>query len=346
MATVTRFVNTSSTAGSQDGTTNVPGNSGTAAYEALQTWESAEQTDLVTDTDTHVVICDPAGGAEAGTLGINGWTTGSGNEILIKAAAGSEHDGVSRENSGTGYQLKTTSKTLTISEDYITFDDMEFTINANANCIDFSVFTATTNLITFNRCIFTKVDATTGNYLLSSGDADLNLVLENCLQYGYTGRGFDMRTTATVTINHCGFLADNGIGFLTDGSAAITNSWFFNNGGAAFHSGSSAPASDSNNGANDTSMTDEGFAVTNSHESLTMANEITAVGTNFAQPTTADGTIKSDGTLTFDDAGTGSLADDITNTSREGVVDIGPYELIAAGGAASKLVVLNRRRGM
>ncbi len=308
-------------------------NSGTAAYESVDTWEAAEQTDLVSDGDVHVLICIADGGADPSTPTINGWTTGVSNDITIKADAGDENNGVSAENGGTGYQIRAGAKVLDFFEDYVTFEDIEITVTANAIAVDFSAFTAA-NAIIFRRCIFSKTNSdASSNYFFSSGDADLNLTLENCLQIGFNGRGGDFRSTASLTINHCGFICENSVGWITDGSATITNSWFFNNGGAAFHSNTTAPASDSNNATNDASMTAEGFAVTNSHESVTMANEITAVGTDFADPSTFDGTIKSDGTLTFDDAGTGSLADDITNTSREGVVDIGPYELAAAGGA-------------
>jgi len=330
VATITRFVNTASTAGTQDGTTNTPGNSGTAAYEALATAETSEQVDLVSAGDTIVFICDPSGGADTTSVPITGWTTGSGNEILIHAAAGSEHNGVSRENSGTGYQVLAGSRPIDIFEDYVIVEDIEFTINASSVCVDISTVTSN-NLITFRRCIFSRSDTSSSQYLVTTGDADAIVTFENCLGYAYGSRCFDFRTSATITINHCGFLMDTNVGCLVDGSAAITNSWFFNNNGSAFHSASTAPASDSNNAANDTSMGDEGFSNTNSHESLTMADEITDVGTNFADPATADGTIRSDGTLTFDDAGTGSLTDDIANVTREGIVDIGPFELIGGG---------------
>lgn len=80
MATVTRYVDAASAAGG-DGTT--PATSGaTRAYSTQSEWDAAEQTDLVTDTDVHVLNC---GGTTADTaaLVIDGWTTGASNDITI-----------------------------------------------------------------------------------------------------------------------------------------------------------------------------------------------------------------------------------------------------------------------
>lgn len=82
MAEVPRFINTNSTAGGDGTTNNTTG--ATRAYATIVEWESNEQTDLVADGDTHLVLVD--GTAADGTgVDINGWTTGANNFVTIRA---------------------------------------------------------------------------------------------------------------------------------------------------------------------------------------------------------------------------------------------------------------------
>ena len=90
MATITRYVNTASTAGG-DGTTNATSGT-TRAYASLNEWEADEQTDLVTDGDIHVVICEGAT-ADTTAVSVDGWTTGASNYIQIKTDTAGRHDG-------------------------------------------------------------------------------------------------------------------------------------------------------------------------------------------------------------------------------------------------------------
>ena len=71
-------------------------------YTSMITWESTEQTDLVSDGDTHVLECyDYDSSPLNEEVLIAGWTTGASNYIVIKAAAGHGHEGVQ----GTGFHL-------------------------------------------------------------------------------------------------------------------------------------------------------------------------------------------------------------------------------------------------
>ena len=90
MATVTRFVNTASTAGGDGTTNNTTG--ATRAYASIAEWEAAEQTDLVAAGDIAEVICSGAQDAGARLI-ISGWTTDASNYILIHATT-DKHDGV------------------------------------------------------------------------------------------------------------------------------------------------------------------------------------------------------------------------------------------------------------
>jgi len=100
MAAVHRYVN-NSVAGSGDGTTNGEGSGGTNAYIDLATWEAAEQTNLVTATDTHTVHCSM--GSTTSTLDdgctIVGWTCSATYFVTVR---GHDADSPDQTNSGSG----------------------------------------------------------------------------------------------------------------------------------------------------------------------------------------------------------------------------------------------------
>ena len=82
MANVNRYVNTGSTVGG-DGTTNAK-TGGTRAYVSRASWNTSEATNLVTDTDIHILQCDGDGGTDDPTkLTMSAWTTGASNYITV-----------------------------------------------------------------------------------------------------------------------------------------------------------------------------------------------------------------------------------------------------------------------
>jgi len=90
MALVTRYINTASSAGG-DGTTN--GTTGAnRAYVSMAEWEAAENTDLVTATDTHIVYCSGTA-ADTSNCDNSGWTTDATYFVTISG----------NPSSGTGY---------------------------------------------------------------------------------------------------------------------------------------------------------------------------------------------------------------------------------------------------
>jgi len=82
MAEVKRYVNRAADSGG-DGTTN--GLTGVnCAYQTLNLWEAAEQTDLVADGDTHVVECTGTVSTQDTALcSLDGWITGPSNDITV-----------------------------------------------------------------------------------------------------------------------------------------------------------------------------------------------------------------------------------------------------------------------
>ena len=92
-------------------------------YSTLAAWEAGEQTDLVTDGNSHVLECYT--GAYNGAVTISGWTTGPSNRITIKAAAGEEHNGVFR--AGVDFNTTSFGDGLAVVETdigYITLQDL------------------------------------------------------------------------------------------------------------------------------------------------------------------------------------------------------------------------------
>jgi len=126
MAEVIRYIDTASSGG--DGTTQ--GHSGsTAAYASMSAWEAAEQTDLVTDTDYHRVLC--AGGIDGTDMTIVGWTTGASNYISIEGDP-TAPDGDGKNDtykSSTSYYMKeftaTTGQGIAVNEDFVHFDGIQ-----------------------------------------------------------------------------------------------------------------------------------------------------------------------------------------------------------------------------
>lgn len=123
MATVTRYVNTASSAGG-GGTTNAT-TGDNRAYASLSEWEAAEQTDLVTDGDIHVVHCEGSSvDSYAAGITIDGWTTGTSNYITIIVDSDRRHDG--KWNTGK-YRIECTggSYGFQILEDYVRIEGIQ-----------------------------------------------------------------------------------------------------------------------------------------------------------------------------------------------------------------------------
>jgi len=123
MAEIKRFVNRASSAGGDGTTNNTTG--ADRAYYTLNEWEAAEQTDLVTDTDTHQVDCTGTLSTQDTTsLNVDGWTTGASNDITI--------DGLNAFN---GYKLEGFANSdgfVTCTEDYANFFKLNVEVTSNA----------------------------------------------------------------------------------------------------------------------------------------------------------------------------------------------------------------------
>lgn len=322
MATVTRFVNPSSTPGG-DGTTNATAGAN-RAYASLSEWEAAEQTDLVSDGDIHVVECDDGVDTTARLI-LDGWTTGASNYIEIKAAAGAECNGVARANSGVGYRFAPSSVgPFRIQEDFVRCEGFEIDDPSGASGPTLQS-AGTPGGSSDQRYQNLLVISTSGGSVYGIDvNAAYTALFENCLVIS-DGRGADFRT-GTNTVDHCGFWINGGtLGIVADNSSTITNTWCMGASSEDFWTGGSTP-SGSHNASADTSVSTD---YTSSLASRTAANEFTSPS---ATPATFDFSLKAGNTLAG--AGTGSLANDIAGNPYGSPSDIGPFAEAASSSAA------------
>lgn len=89
--TVTRYVNTNSTAGG-NGTTSATSGAN-RAYASLSEWEAARQRNLVTADEIELVECMGTN-ADTTACDINGWTTDATRYIVIQCTGANRHTGV------------------------------------------------------------------------------------------------------------------------------------------------------------------------------------------------------------------------------------------------------------
>lgn len=231
MAAVIRFVNTASTAGGDGTTNNTTG--ATRAYASLNEWESNEQTDLVTDTDTHTVNCSGVA-ADVLKTSIVGWTTNVSFFITIN---GNNTSGVYNTSA---HRIEWTTAGasqfgLSIEEDFTVVNDMQvFTAHvsgAHSFCFAYR-FTANKEA-ELNRCIARASGTTAGNF--SGGVKDNtsnagNNYLTNCLIYDFDftnneGQGFQRpsRAAGGTIVRNCTVVGcDNGFSGQAD-STFINN---------------------------------------------------------------------------------------------------------------------------
>ena len=170
-------------------------------YTSFVTWESTEQTNLVTDGDSHVLECEGNWTHTASRLDQwAGWTTDATHDVTIKAESGGEHEGVRRVDGGTGFSLawNTTGQTFDLGSGYINFIDIEWSHTVG---ISNSVLIRSGCVATFTRCIG---DDAAGNTATIRAFSGCTLNMENCLILGNV-RGLEDNSSNAGVINNCTF---------------------------------------------------------------------------------------------------------------------------------------------
>ena len=324
MATVIRYVNPASSGG--NGTTNALSGAN-AAYISLNSWEAAEQTDLVSDGDIHEVRCE--GTTDSTRLVITGWTTGASNYIYILVESANRHRGVwdaSKYNltGSTGGAGR-----LRLEEDYVRFEGLQVRNTTPSPAGSASairvVSTGATTDIRINKCIVrdgrytVRVESGSKHYfwnnivyggsagaVLTTTGGSIDLFVYSSILIGVSQGLF--RIAGTVTVKNCyakGTTAYSGtIGKTTCASSDTTGS----------------------SGLQSISYSTSQFTnVTAGSEDLSLVSGSALIDV---------------GTDTSGDATPLDFTDDIIGTARGGTWDVGAFEFISAAGIA----VLRRRR--
>ncbi len=225
-ATVTRFVNTSSSGG--DGTTNNESGA-TAAYASLSAWEAAEQTNLVADGDVHVVNCDSGSSDNADTISttIDGWTTGASNNITING-----EDLTSTAFSTGKYRMDCNDGCLTINENYVTVNQIQFKVTRDVS--NFPQGVGTNSMasggsdVIINRCVV-LVNLAGGNARrgIKGGDSDTTMTIKNTVIYASQDASIRLVFVEGATVNVYNSTIDGVVGNIgidrASGTATATN---------------------------------------------------------------------------------------------------------------------------
>ena len=202
-------------------------------YTSLSAWESAQQQDLVTAGDIAVAECyDDWAGGLSDDFTIAGWTTDSSNYVIVRCAAGEEHDGTPANGfwiSGWGF-----GACLIVQQQYTQLQDLHVINNrSTADAIDLSGDNAKAI-----RCIAKGGDDGIG--LDNNGTRAIA-----CLAYDCGGEGFGFNRFVTGHAYNCTSV-DNDIGF-NNGSGgsnnALKNCVAYNNTTNNYSTGSWASAS-------------------------------------------------------------------------------------------------------
>jgi hypothetical protein len=315
-------------------TASTPGGNGTTkattganrAYASGSEWEAAEETDLVSDGDSHVVTC--GGTTDTTDYGLGGWNTGSGNGITIECTT-DKHDGRSRDVSGTGYQLSGSNANgiLRNTEDYVTLDGLEIKNTAQPIVVDLSTFatyTAADNLIKIKNCIIHGPSSGSSSNSVNADIADLIFNMENTIIYG-GARSMDTRNCDTVTLSYVTMWrhADQ-LGLLADAATTTKNCYCGKASGSSedFWTGGAAPSGSNNISSDATATTDYTSSLINKAGS---SQFIVTIGSE-------DFRLKSGSDC--EDAGTpisGITTDIIGNTRDATNPDVGASEFVSGG---------------
>jgi hypothetical protein len=359
MATVTRYINTASSGG--DGTTN--GESGaTAAYASMSAWEAAEQKNLTTASEQHVVNCSVGSGSAADTTAVivTGWTTDSGDYITIQANASQSQRAVMPWSTSI-YRLSASSSlnvaALDIEESYTRVINLQVELtmtggtSQNGYGLGIGLSTSTTNCLfvsSFMRCFYTNaldgVGGGTNAVFVSNSNANGSNTFRNCVGHTDTTGAGDGRTMQCFGFwgTGAGTVAQNCTAYVDCGATSKTTA--FRNLTANSTTYTNCLGHSKNTGAG---TEDAWLGTANAASDYNAATDATTTGANSRDSQTFTFAAGGDYHITSADAGARNYGDDLSGTFSDdfdgntrpntgGSWDIGAHEeqtsdVVAAG---------------
>ena len=198
MATVYKYVDPDASGagdGGGDGAAGDPTDEDnwTDAYTSLSAWEAAEQTDLDAAGDTHVCyVRSGSGGDDTSDCTIDGWTTSSGNEILIECASGNRHSGKWDDSSYVWEGSGGNGTTFQVDDNYVSMVGLQFdhTLGNNANAW---IEVTGTNFF-MDKCIGRMTGGANNHFIFGTGASTGEI--RNTIGYDFDDIIFDADTSA------------------------------------------------------------------------------------------------------------------------------------------------------
>ena len=180
MAEVVRYVNTASTAGGDGTTNNTTG--ATRAYASSAEWNTAEITNLVLDTDNHVLKCCGTA-ADTAQLNMSGWTMSAVYNFLMEGNP-DEADGWNKTGlySTSHYRIETVdaSNIKAAKDSFSTFRNLQGatsgTGNNNPNVYLKNTVDVLEGCILRQGCTGTKGKGVIGDYAPFAGSISNNII--------------------------------------------------------------------------------------------------------------------------------------------------------------------------
>lgn len=263
------------------------------------------------------------------------WVTSAENYIHVRPGVdGTDgdgaHDGRSRDVSGSGYQLAvSTTRALSISSpanhvriEGIDIKQTDTTGSEAAVNLILGSFDSGSD-IRFIDCIIHDAKSSAGTaYTISASEANLNLIMENCIVYGNL-RPIDTRSANSADYDHCTFYGGSDLGPL-----GTTESNFYNcysGGHTTTDWWTGTTAGGDYNGSEDTTATTEWGG--NATNSLTASSQFN----NASLGSSADFLLKSGSGCEGAGGSGSSVSVDIIGNARDGSTpDLGASEYQAA----------------
>lgn len=198
MATVTRYVNTASSAGG-DGTTNATSGAN-RAYVSMVACEAAEQTDLVAAGDILDIIAE---GSAADTARVNwlGWTTDSSNYVNVRTTLANRHDG-KWDNSSYRLDVNGTSvsEAMKVTDADVRLEGLQIGLNTAPGSAAYGIYGVSTGGdLYISHCIIRSTMSAGGNqYGVNS--ATSNTRIWNTFIYNFEDSGIQSGSSGSYTV--------------------------------------------------------------------------------------------------------------------------------------------------